>query len=245
MKLVQGLIAALVIAVMGVGAAAAQDGQGGQTDQCYAKGGTFDTAQQRCVIKTGIEIDINYPLEVAQYPLVEQTVDSFLTDIRSQYISNFASTGMDVYSPGPWGLYIDYGIVQFSPDVLSLKFTVSDYTGGAHGNLYFQTYTFDLTQNRVLALSDLFQPGADILGTLTPIVQQDLAAQLGEYADTQMIEQGTSSLDGYASFAVTPDALVLYFAPYDVAAYAAGPQTVEIPLAQISGILVPPFNGAP
>jgi hypothetical protein len=245
MKLVQGLIAALVIAVLGVGAASAQDGQGGQTDQCYAKGGQYDTAQQKCVIKSGIEIDINYPLEVAQYPFVEQTVDSFLTDIRSQYIGNFASTGADVYSPGPWGLYIDYEIVQFSPDVLSLKFTISDYTGGAHGNLYFQTYTFDLAQNRVLALSDLFQPGTDILGTLEPIVQQDLAAQLGEYADTQMIQAGTSSLDGYASFAVTPDTLVFYFAPYDVAAYAAGPQTVEIPLAQISGILAPPFNGTP
>jgi hypothetical protein len=242
MKLVQGLIAILVIAVIGAGTAAAQDGQ---SDQCFAKGGMFDTQQQKCVIKSGIEIDINYPLEVTAYPLVEQTANSFLTGIRSQYVNDFASMGADVYSPGPWGLYIDYEIAQFSPDVLSLKFTISDYTGGAHGNLYFQTYTFDLAQNRVLALSDLFQPGVDILGTLAPIVQQDLTAQIGDYTDAQWIQDGTNSLDAYVSFAVTPDALVFYFPPYQVAAYAAGPQTVQIPLAQISGVLAPPFNGTP
>jgi hypothetical protein len=243
MRWVQGLISLLVVAVIGVGTAAAQDGQGGQGDPCFAKGGQFDTEQQKCVIKAGIEIDITYPLEVMQYPFVEQTADSFLTDTRSQFISEFSSMGAGVYSPAPWGLYIDYEIFQFSPDVLSLKFTISNYTGGAHGNQYFQTYTFDLTQNRVLKLSELFQPGADILGSLAPIAQQDLAVQLGEFADPQWIQDGTSSLDAYTSFAVTPDALVFFFAPYQVAAYAAGPQTVKIPLAQISGILAPPFSG--
>jgi hypothetical protein len=250
MKLVQGLITILVIAVIGAGTAAAQDrqggqgGQGGPSDQCFAKGGMFDTEQQKCDIKTGIEIDIKYPLEVTTYPFVEQTADAFLADTRNQYISDFASMGADIYSPASWGLYIDYEISQFSPDVLSLKFTISDYTGGAHGNSYFQTYTFDLTQNRVLALGDLFQPGTDILGTLAPIVQQELNAEMGAYADPQWIQDGTSSLDAYTSFTVTPDALVFYFAPYQVAAYAAGPQTVQIPLAQISGVLAPPFNGA-
>jgi hypothetical protein len=244
MKLGRGLISVLVIAVIGVGTAAAQDGQSGQGDQCFAKGGNFDTEQQKCVIKTGIEINITYPLEIAPYPFVEQTADSFLSDTRSQFISDFSTMGAEISSPAPWGLYIDYEISQFSPDVLSLKFTVSTYTGGAHGNQYFQTYTFDLTQNRVLTLSDLFQPGVDIVGTLAPIVQQDLTKQMGDFADAQWIQDGTSSLDAYTSFAVTPDALVFCFAPYQVAAYAAGAQTVQIPLVQLSGVLALPFNGA-
>ena len=234
-----GLIAVLMIAVLVGGPAAAQE------DKCYEKGGFFDTELQKCVMKSGIEIDIKYPLEILPYPFVEQTVDAFLTGIRSQYVSDFAAMSGDVSTPGPWGLYIDYEIFQFSPEVLSLKFTISDYTGGAHGNSYFQTYTFDVAQNHVLVLSDLFQPGADILGALAPVVQQDLAAQMGEFADLQWIQDGTSSLDAYAWFVVTPDALVFFFAPYQVAAYAAGPQTVQIPLAQISGLLAPPFNGTP
>ncbi len=226
----------VVAALAAAGSAAAQD------DPCYQKGGTFDTEQQRCVINTGIIIDIKYPLEAVQYPFVEQTVDEFLNGIRAEYVNSFANMEPTAWSPGPWGLNIDYEIFQFSPDVLSIKFNIGDYTGGAHGNLFFQTYTFDLAQNSVLALSDLFQPGADVLGTIAPIVQQDLAAQLGDMADTQWIQDGTSTLDAYASFAVTPEALVFYFPPYQVAAYAVGPQTVSIPLTQLSGILSPLFG---
>jgi hypothetical protein len=89
--------------------------------------------------------------------------------------------------------------------VLSLKFTISDYTGGAHGNLYFQTYTFDLVQSRIFTLNDLFLPGIDPLATLAPIVQADLAAQMGEFADPTWIQEGTDSLDEYVSFVITPD----------------------------------------
>jgi hypothetical protein len=234
--LVLGLLAVVVILVFGIGTVSAQ------ADKCFEKGGNWDAQQQKCVIQTGIEIDIHYPLEITQYPFVEQTVDPFLNGLRSKYISDFAALGPDVWTPGPWGLHIDYEIFQFSPTMLSLKFTISDYTGGAHGNMYFQTYLFDLAQNRVLTLSDLFQPGADPLATLAPIVQQDLAAQMGDFADTQWIQEGTSSLDAYVNFVVTPDSLIFFFPPYQVAAYAAGPQTVQIPLSQISGILAPPFN---
>ena len=58
-------------------------------------------------------------------------------------------------------------------------------------------------------------------------------------------DKSASSSTEITNFAVTPDALIFYFAPYQVAAYAAGPQTVQIPLAQISGVLAPPFNGTP
>ncbi|RPI99541.1 MAG: DUF3298/DUF4163 domain-containing protein [Chloroflexi bacterium] len=230
------VIVMVFVALFGAGTAAAQD------DMCYQKGGTFDAEQQRCVINTGIIIDIKYPLEAVQYPFVEQTVDEFLNGIRAEYVNSFANMDTTVWSPGPWGLNIDYEVFQFSPDVLSIKFNIGDYTGGAHGNLFFRTYTFDLTQERVLTLTDLFQPGADVLGTIAPIVQQSLATQLGDMADTQWIQDGTSTLDDYASFAVTPDAQVFYFPPYQVAAYAVGPQTVSIPLADLSGVLGPMFG---
>jgi hypothetical protein len=229
--------ALVVILLLGVGTGLAQD------DKCFEKGGFWDPEQERCVVKSGIEIDIKYPLEIVTYPFVEQTVDEFLFSTRSRYVSDFVEYGMAAWSPGLWGLYIDYEIFQYSPDVLSLKFTISDYTGGAHGNLYFQTYTFDLVQSRILTLNELFLPGIDPLATLAPIVQADLAAQMGEFADPTWIQEGTDSLDEYVSFVITLDSLVFFFPPYQVNAYAAGPQTVQIPLAQISAILAPPFNG--
>jgi hypothetical protein len=72
-------------------------------------------------------------------------------------------------------------------------------------------------------------------------VQADLTAQMGEFADPQWILDGTSSLEAYMNFVVTQDALVFFFPPYQVAAYAAGPQMVAIPLEQLSGVLTSPF----
>jgi hypothetical protein len=236
-SLTLGVLVVFIAALFGAGIVSAQE------DKCYEKGGFWDAQQQQCVIKTGLEIDIKYPLELIQYPFVEQTVDQFLTESRSQFVADFSAYGAEAWSPGSWGLYIDYETFQFSPVVLSLKFTISNYMGGAHGNSYFQTYLFDLAQERILTLDDVFVPGADIVSILAPVVQSDLAAQQGEFADTQWIQEGTSSLDAYMNFVITPDTLFFFFPPYQVAAYAVGPLTVQIPLSQLSGVLVPPFNG--
>lgn len=232
-------LALVVMVVISSSAGVAQ----AQDDACFEKNGFWDAEQQRCVIKTGLEINIKYPLELIQYPLVEQTVDDFLANTRGEFISEFLGYGVIMWSPGPWGLYIDYEIFQFSPMMLSLKFTVSNYTGGAHGNSYFQTYLFDLEHERLLTLEDIFAPGTDIVSLLAPIVRQDLAAQQGEYADIQWIQDGTSSLEAYMNFVITPETLFFFFPPYQVAAYAVGALTVPIPLSQISGTLMPPFNG--
>ncbi|MBI5959560.1 MAG: DUF3298 domain-containing protein, partial [Chloroflexi bacterium] len=148
------------------------------------------------------------------------------------------------WSPGPLSLYIEYETFQFSPNVISLNFTISTYTGGAHPNSYFRSFMFDLTGQRVLALQDLFLPGIDALGVIAPIAQQSLIAQLGDAIDPAWLAQGAGPDPvNYQNVVITPDALVIYFSPYQVVAYAAGPQVVSIPLADLAAILAPPFNG--
>jgi hypothetical protein len=87
--------ALVVIPLLGVGIGSAQD------DKCFEKGGFWDPEQERCVVKSGIEIDIKYPLEIVTYPFVEQTVDEFLFSTRSRYVSDFVEYGMAAWSPGP------------------------------------------------------------------------------------------------------------------------------------------------
>lgn len=83
------------------------------------------------------------------------------------------------------------------------------------------------------------------LEILAPLVRDDLSAQLGDMTDAEWIAMGTDPAEpfNYRSWALTNDALVIYFDPYQVAAYAAGPQVVSIPLADIADVLAPPFSG--
>lgn len=113
-------------------------------DRCLQKGGLWDAAASRCDFQAGIQIDIHYPLELADEGLMESTIDAYLRELQTGYLDSFAEYGLGYSMGQPWGLHVDYETFTFSPDVLTLKFTIADYTGGAHGNSTFKTFIFDL-----------------------------------------------------------------------------------------------------
>jgi hypothetical protein len=224
------------LTVLGLGGVSAQE------DACYAKNGVWDAEKQQCTMQSGVTVNVTYPLELAGTGIAEQTVDDFLTQTQAQFIQSYAPDfSLPAYA-NYWSMNITYDLFQFSQDVRSVKLNLSDYTGGAHPNLNFQTFTFDLANQKVLALTDIFQDGVNPWPTLAPIVEQDVTTQLGEAADPQWIQQGTGeNPDNYQNFALTPDSLVFFFPPYQVVAYAYGPVTVNIPLAGLSSLLKPEF----
>ena len=241
----QRLIIISIIAVLIVSASLPR--AAAQEDDCLQKGGMWDSAQQKCLINVDITVKIDYPLDLAKTAFIGQVVDQFLADQRTAFLNPLTEDRL-YYSPGPLTLQIDYDTSNFSDQIVNLKFTVYAFEGGAHGNTTTTTYTFDLGQQRVLSLSDLFVPGADPLSEIGPLVEADLDARLttdlNHLSDVDWIHQGTGeNPDNYRSWTIMPDGLTFYFDPVQVAAYVAGTQTVTIPLAQLSNILAPPFNG--
>jgi len=231
-----------IILLLAVGAVAVS----AQEDICSQKGGIWNAEDTTCNIQHSIDIEISYPVTLAQYPIVEQTVDAFIQETRSQFLAGVTAPEMFSFPVfGGFFLSIGYDEYRFSEEIVTLVFTVGDYTGGAHPNSYYRTFTYDLAQGRQLSLYDLFIEGADPLSVISPIVQQDLQTRIGEMTDPEWIALGTGdNPENYANFAITPDALIFFFSPYQVAAYAAGPQQSSIPLSQISAILASPFKGA-
>ncbi len=226
----------IAIVLIGVVPAVAQD------EQCMQKGGTWDAAQQKCIQMLSVAINIHYPLEFASYDFAQQVIDQYLSEQRVTFSQAF--TGPDFYwSPGPLALDIDYTLFDYSDTIIGIEFTIYSYTGGAHPLTVYQTFTFDLAQQRVLTLEDLFLPNTNPLDVIAPIAQQTVTTQLGDMADATWIEQGTAPDPiNYQTWMITSDTLILVFQSYQVAPYAAGPQTVTIPLSQLNTILAPPFN---
>lgn len=211
-----------------------------QEDTCLDLGGTFDGVTNVCTFANGLTIEIDYPAEFASYPAATMTViDQFLIDWQTQIAEAAAA---DPAPPGPYFLAIVTDIFAYDSYVRSVLFTISEYTGGAHPNLYYATYTFDTRDGHFIDLEDLFISGSDPLATIFPIVQADLAAQMGSGADLTWINSGTgTNFDNYASFVLTDTALIFYFPPYQVAPYAAGAFSVEVPLSGIRAIFRPPY----
>ena len=193
--------------------------------------------------------DVEFPHEIAeQSPFAGSIMQSYLTQERSTFWEMAGQGVTPEFSGYPWTLEIKHEIFHHTPQVVSVLFNVYTYTGGAHSNTYFKTFTFDLENDSLYTLDALFQEGVDARAILAPIAREQLLTTLADFPD--FIESGTEphpdtttypGLDNYANWVLTEDALVLYFPPYQVAPYVAGPQTVTIPLADLQDVLNPAF----
>jgi hypothetical protein len=132
-------------------------------------------------------------------------------------------------------------LMSSSVRTVSYIFTVYEDTLGAHGNMYFHTFTFDTVTGNELTLSSVFLP--EYLTTLSSISRTELPRIMAEFADTSMIAEGTTpSEQNFQNFFFDNRDFVILFDPYQVAAYAAGPQTLRLPVSKIANILKPDYR---
>jgi len=134
-------------------------------------------------------------------------------------------------------------LIASSPRTISYIFTVYEDTLGTHGNMFFRTFTFDITSGAELSISDIFLPDSNYLETLSELSRSKLPAVIGKSADTQMITNGTTpEAKNFANFFFDNKDFVILFDPYAVAPYATGPQTLRIPINEITNILNPTYR---
>jgi hypothetical protein len=224
-------IAALCALSIGITAVSA-----GGDDPCMPKGGA--TVDGKCLLTTEARVTVDYPLELGQNEVVASTIDPFIQSVRDNFFQTIS--GAFIPAPGPYELDITYEEVKHSDTLVSLVFTVYEFTGGAHGNTATQTYLFDLQNGIPLTLDSLFTDTDAALAVINPLVEADISAKLGDMLDAQWLHDGTGTNPAnYQQFALDGANLIFYFPPYQVAPYAAGTQTVSIPLRQLADVLAP------
>lgn len=228
----------MIMAVLMAGRAAAQVTP---EDRCFERGGNWDAATEQCQLRAGIDIQIDYPLEVMDYDFARAAVDAYLAQTQSDMVRWFSETDFSQpisFNANTWSLYVDYARYDYSDEVMGLVFSVSTYTGGAHPNHDFKTFTFDLNAGRELTLDDVLRADSNPWPTLSALAQISLTEQMGDFADAAWITDGTGeNLENYHSWALDAENLYIFFPPYQVAAYAAGSFTVAIPLNSIGSLL--------
>ena len=141
---------------------------------------------------------------------------------------------------------VTYELALAKDDLIAIQFTVSSYSAGAaHPNSYTEVVNFDLKNGKLLKLADLFLPGSKYLETLSNFCIQELKTQAkaqGDYAamDDDWIKRGAGAeLTNYDNWTITKKGLGITFDPYQVAAYAAGPQNVLVPYSAVKEVSKP------
>lgn len=147
--------------------------------------------------------------------------------------------------PKDMGNYIEVGYsIEFADEeLISVNFTESTFTGGAHPNSNTFTITYDLKAGRQLKLADLFKPGTKYLAAIADYATRDLQGRKDPETGENMgiaqdiWEDGIKpTADNYSNWNVTKKGLLITFPAYQVAAYAYGPQTVIVPYSHLEDI---------
>ena len=186
-------------------------------------------------------LKINYPfmerVSDPRFQLFNQEVNKLVNQISQDFKKNIQpilATPDPNFSPS--FLIVDFKITNGDKGLISVLFNVGFYmSGAAHPNQYAETLNLDISSGKVLALKDLFKPGADYLKFISDYSFQDLTKQ--GYLEW---DSGTApNEDNFRSWNMTPDGLLFSFDPYQVASYAMGPQSVVIPYLSMKDILNP------
>ncbi|HVB19883.1 MAG TPA: RsiV family protein [Candidatus Paceibacterota bacterium] len=184
------------------------------------------------------DIAANYATSTPLDSSANATAITLMKNFVSDTIEQFKS-GIDLSNAqgNKAKLQIVY-LIASSPHTISYIFTIYEETSRIHGNTLFKTFTFDTGSGALLALTNLFTPGSDYLDTLSSLARAKLPDIIGQGADTTFISNGTTPIDkNFENFFFDNQDFVILFAPYQVAPYTAGPQTLRIPVSELSHIL--------
>ena len=153
--------------------------------------------------------------------------------------------GKSPAQPGPWDYEAKPYVTLAEPRLISVHFALSQYTGGAHGMLNFDGYTFGLVRGRAreLKLRDLFRNGDRDVKALGPLLIAKLKA--GDRAS--LVKDGAvTTIDaGNAQWSLSRKAITFLFPPYELGSYAEGPHEVKVLFSELRDRLNPqgPLKG--
>jgi hypothetical protein len=166
--------------------------------------------------------------------LLNQTVQDEINQFRSDTLA---------FAPNPplaagSSFDLTYSVIGQRGDVWSLKFDISIYVdGAAHPAHYSTTLNYDLQNGSVIYLDQLFFPGSPYLQVVSDYCKAQLAARDIGF---DMFSAGADPLpENYQRWNISDAGLTITFDEYQVAPYAAGPQIVVIPFAELQGSINP------
>ena len=107
--------------------------------------------------------------------------------------------------------------------------------GGAHPETSFKAFNWDQTDRKPITYDTLWQPGADPLKVVFPIVVSELQKQTGQ----PLFVDPVTGMDpaNYQDFAITNDGVIFFFSQGQLLPEAAGATQVLVPRAAIDPLL--------
>jgi hypothetical protein len=172
-------------------------------------------------------IDVTYP--VTKDVAINDKFKAFVEDQIAQFKEDTAwvlDPAIESAAEATLSLTIDYR-EERSTHADNYIFTISTYTGGAHGLQITKTFAFDAVGTSIMQ-GDLFANPDTGLKAVATFVQKEIEKK--KISDAEWIKDGAGATpDNYQSFIISDAGVTFIFDPYQVAPYAAGTQNILVP----------------
>jgi|GEM_PF-895244 len=129
--------------------------------------------------------------------------------------------------------YFEY---NFSGNILSLIFNSYNYTGGAHGMSYIESYTVNTKTNEIYSTFDsLFNSRSNYKKIILDKIYKMIDKEKELYFDDA--KQTVAAMNSDYNFYIDGNKLVIYFGLYELRPYAGGMPVFEIDAKELKGYL--------
>jgi hypothetical protein len=168
-----------------------------------------------------------------------------LAEGNAQEVAELKADAEEGIKEGWWteGTYytseLDAQVMRSDSTVVSILVTASSFSGGAHPNYGYQAVNFDSRTGKELALEDVLEDGqfdklpellsTKLLEMYPPETFYASAKDLTGTIRTALLDTGKDDAEsGGVAWTLDNDGIRFYFAPYEIAPYAAGAQMVTL-----------------
>lgn len=117
-----------------------------------------------------------------------------------------------------------YDSIYVGPEIVSVQLSISEYTGGAHGNTVKIGVNVNTKTGREITLDDALVLIGMSLQEVAAASSLELKTKL---SDAFFAEGAQAKAENYGTFLIDDDSVTFVFNAYQVGPYAAGPQKVS------------------
>lgn len=131
------------------------------------------------------------------------------------------------WSPGPYYQNMKYSVPYNQDNILSISITYDEYSGGAHGNAWIDTYNYDLLKAKQLSLKDVIKNQTQ-LGKVNKYIRDQMIVRNKKGAGFEVKDFKSVNLT-QDQFYYTSDGIVIIFGEYEYGPYANGINFFKVP----------------
>lgn len=171
------------------------------------------------------------------YPQLDGIADSNVESSMNERLKSMSITAEDITPEMnlDYEYEGDFSLSFYKKNLLQLQLSGYNFPfGAAHGMPILKYAPVDIKTGRLYELKDLFKEDSDYVKVLSDIVKKQIIVhgdEMGVWLDSY------KGIEPDQLFYVDTDSLMLYFRPYEIAAFASGFPTFKIPFKEIKEII--------